>query len=230
MTRNRYMVSLVLLTFFVISLLTNIINAIVPDIISSFRVSLMAAGFLVFAFFIAYGVMSIPAGFLVEQFTEKPVMIVSFVAATLGSLSFALFPRYNIAVTSLFVIGAGMATLQVAINPLLRVAGGEEHFAFNSAFAQLIFGSASFVSPRLYSYLVEHLGPPRNQSNLLLRILARLTPPGLSWASMYWIFAVFAFLMIMVLVPTRFPKVERKDDERAGSLQMYGELLRKPTV
>ena len=33
------------------------------------------------------------------------------------------------------VIGAGMAVLQVAINPLLRVAGGEEHFAFNSAFA-----------------------------------------------------------------------------------------------
>jgi len=109
MTRNRYMVSLVLLTFFVISLLTNIINAIVPDIISSFRVSLMAAGFLVFAFFIAYGVMSIPAGFLVELFTEKPVMIVSFLAAALGSLSFALFPRYNVAVVSLFAIGAGMA-------------------------------------------------------------------------------------------------------------------------
>ena len=154
MTRNRYMVSLVLLTFFVISLLTNIINAIVPDIISSFRVSLMAAGFLVFAFFIAYGVMSIPAGFLVERFTEKPVMIVSFLAATLGSLSFALLPRYNVAVVSLFAIGAGMATLQVAINPLLRVAGGEEHYAFNSALAQLVFGSASFISPRIYSYLV----------------------------------------------------------------------------
>ena len=53
MARNRYMVLLVLLTFFVISLLTNIINAIIPDIISSFRVSLTAAGFLVFAFFIA---------------------------------------------------------------------------------------------------------------------------------------------------------------------------------
>src|SRR2546426_10160807 len=117
MARNRYMVGLVFLTFFVMSLLTNILGPIVPDIISSFRVSLMAAGFLVFAFFIAYGVMSIPAGFLVEQFTEKPVMIVSFLAAALGSLSFALFPRYNIAEASLFAIGAGMATLQVAINP-----------------------------------------------------------------------------------------------------------------
>src|SRR3989475_2274967 len=178
MTRNRYMVSLVLLTFFVISLLTNIINAIVPDIIGSFRVSLMAAGFLVFAFFIAYGVMSIPAGFLVEQFTEKPVMIVSFVAATLGSLSFALFPRYNIAVVSLFAIGAGMATLQVAINPLLRVAGGEDHYAFNSALAQLGFGSASFISPRIYSYLVLNLTNSSSSRNVFLRVLRRLTPTG----------------------------------------------------
>ncbi len=41
------------------------------------------------------------------------------------------------------MIGIGMAMLQVAINPLLRVAGGEEHFAFNSVMAQLIFRLAS---------------------------------------------------------------------------------------
>ena len=37
MKRNRYMVGLVFLTFFVMSLLTNILGPIVPDIISSFR-------------------------------------------------------------------------------------------------------------------------------------------------------------------------------------------------
>ena len=46
MARNRYMVGLVFLTFFVMSLLTNILGPIVPDIISSFHVSLTAAGFL----------------------------------------------------------------------------------------------------------------------------------------------------------------------------------------
>src|SRR5262249_17811415 len=188
MAKNRYWVGLVLLTFFVISLLTNIINAIVPDIISSFHVSLAAAGFLVFAFFIAYGVMSIPAGFLVERFTEKPVMILSFVAATLGSLSFALLPRYNVAVVSLFAIGAAMAIPPVAINPLLRVAGGEEHYAFNSALAQLVFGTASFLSPRIYSYLVLNLKGSSSDANLALRILGRITPAELPWASIYWVF------------------------------------------
>jgi MFS transporter, FHS family, L-fucose permease len=230
MTRSRYMVGLVFLTFFVMSLLTNILGPIVPDIISSFRVSLAAAAFLPFSFFIAYGVMSIPAGFLVERFGEKPVMMAAFFAGTVGSLSFALHPTYGVAGVSLFVMGSGMATLQTAINPLLRVAGGEEHFAFNSAFAQLIFGSASFLSPYLYSYLVLNLSQPGGQKNLLLRMLAKLTPPPLPWASLYWIFAVFTVLMIAVLYFTTFPRVKRSSDESAGSWSMYGDLLRRPMV
>jgi MFS transporter, FHS family, L-fucose permease len=230
MARSRYMIALVFLTFFVMSLLTNILGPLVPDIISSFQVNLAAAAFLPFSFFIAYGVMSIPAGFLVERFGEKPVMIVAFFAGTLGSLSFALFPTYRVAVVSLFVMGSGMATLQTAINPLLRVAGGEEHFAFNSAFAQLIFGSASFVSPYLYSYLVMHLTEASSSHNLPLRILARLTPPSLPWASLYWVFAVFTIVMIAVLNFSKFPQVERSSEESAGSWSMYRNLLKRPMV
>jgi len=230
MVRNRYMVGLVFLTFFVMSLLTNILGPIVPDIIISFHVSLAAAAFLPFSFFIAYGVMSIPAGFLVDRFSEKPVMIAAFFAGTAGSLSFAFHPTYQVAVVSLFVMGAGMATLQTAINPLLRVAGGEEHFAFNSAFAQLIFGVASFLSPYLYSYLVLNLGSASAHENALLRTLSYLTPPALPWASMYWIFAVFTLVMILVLYVIRFPSVERTAEESAGSWSMYGSLFRKPMV
>jgi len=224
------MVVLVFLTFFVMSFLTNILGPIVPDIISSFHVSLVAAGFLAFAFFIAYGVMSIPAGFLVERFTEKPVMILAFLVGTVGSLSFALFPQYRVAVVSLFVIGAGMATLQVAINPLLRVSGGEEHYAFNSALAQLVFGSASFVSPRIYSYLVLNLKGYSPEQNILLRVLGRLTPAGLPWASMYWIFAVSTLMMVVVLSFSKFPSVQHTDEERAGSWQMYRSLARRRVV
>jgi MFS transporter, FHS family, L-fucose permease len=224
------MVGLVFLVFFVMSLLTNILGPLVPDIITGFHVSLAAAAFLPFSFFIAYGVMSIPAGFWVERFTEKPVMIAAFVAGTTGSLIFALHPTYSAAVISLFVMGAGMATLQTAINPLLRVAGGEEHFAFNSAFAQLIFGTASFVSPRIYSYLVQNLSSHPSDSNLLVRILAKITPPAFPWASMYWIFAVFTIVMIAVLVTTHFPKVQRTEEEAAGSVAIYRSLLKRPIV
>src|SRR3979411_2823988 len=102
-------------------------------------------------------------------------MIAAFAACMTGSLSFALFPRYGVALCSLFAIGIGMAMLQVAINPLLRTAGGEENFAFNEALAQLIFGSASFLSPRIYSYLVQNLERPASGKNLLLGPIEKLT-------------------------------------------------------
>jgi fucose permease len=55
--------------------------------------------------------------------------------ATIGAFVFALFPSYPVFLASLFFIGAAMALMQVVINPLLRVSGGEEHFAFFSVFA-----------------------------------------------------------------------------------------------
>jgi fucose permease len=230
MKRSKYIVALVLATFFVISFLTNILGPIIPDIIQSFHVSLTAAALLPFSFFIAYGVLSIPAGFLVESWGEKKVMLVSFAVALAGALSFALLPVYRVSVASLFLIGGSMAVIQVAINPLLRVAGGEEHFAFNAAFSQLVFGSASFVSPLVYSYVVLRLGPFSNGKDLLLLILKRLVPAGLPWVSMYWIFTAVIIVMLIGLSASRFPQVTRTEEEQAGAVEMYAHLLRKPAV
>ncbi|HUN61436.1 MAG TPA: MFS transporter [Candidatus Sulfotelmatobacter sp.] len=230
MVRSRYIVGLILLIFFVMSFLTNIPGAIIPDIITGFHVSLTVVALLPFFFFSAYGVMSIPAGFLVERYTEKPVMIASFAAGLAGSLGIAFRPSFLMVIVASFVIGAGMASLQVAINPLLRVAGGEEHFAFNSAFAQLVFGAASFLSPRVYSYIVEHRGNPTDAGPAALQILDRLTPANLSWVAIYWIFAAASLAMMVILFLSRVPRVERKADEQAGTLSMYRDLLRKRVV
>jgi len=230
MNRSSFIVGLIFLIFFVMSFLTNILGPLVPDIISGFKVSLAMAAVLPFSFFIAYGVMSIPAGFLVERWSEKPIMVGSFLAGTAGALAFALHPSYAIAIASLFVMGAGMAALQVAINPLLRVAGGEEHFAFNSAFAQLVFGAASFVSPLVYSYLVTSLGAARPAATGLARWLKPLTPATLPWVSIYWLFALSTAAMALFIGLLKLPKVERTADESAGSLRTYLNLLRSPIV
>jgi MFS transporter, FHS family, L-fucose permease len=230
MARSKYMIVLVFLTFFVMSLLTNILGPILPEIINSFHVSLTAAGFLAFAFFIAYGVMSIPAGFLMERFHEKPVMVWAFVASTLGAIAFALFPGYKVAFASWFVIGAGMAVLQVVVNPLLRVAGGEEHYAFNSTLSQLVFGSASFVSPLIYSYLVVNLSKTPAHENVLLSTLRRLTPGRLPWVSIYWIFTASSLVMVIWLLLSKFPQVKHTEDELPGSSNMYLSLARKRVV
>jgi len=227
---NYLVVGLVFLIFFVVSLLTNILGPLIPDIIASFDLSLGMAGFLPFSFFIAYGVMSIPSGMLVDRYREKPVIAAAFVVACGGSLSFALLPYFRVGLASLFLIGIGMAMLQVAINPLLRVAGGEQHFAFNSVAAQLVFGLASFISPQIYSYLVSQLTDYSGGGNLLVASLAGVVPPELPWISLYWVFAVVSLAMVVVMLVVRLPRVDLKADERVGAWATHVALLKNRQV
>ena len=230
MKRSYFIVGLILLIFFVISFLTNILGPLIPDIIDSFSLSLTLAGFLPFSFFIAYGVMSIPAGVLVEKYKEKRVFIAAFVVAFVGAFLFATISNFPAAMVSLFLIGLGMAMLQVAINPLLRVAGGEEHFAFNSVLGQLVFGLASFISPQVYTYLVLNLQDYKGQGNFLVDTLARAVPRDLPWISLYWIFAAITLAMILIIAAVRIPKVELKEDERVGAVKTYAGLFRNKIV
>ena len=228
MKRNTLIVVLIFLIFFVISFLSNILGPIIPDIVDSFDLSLGLAGFMPFAFFVAYGVMSIPSGLLVEKYREKKVLLWAFLLAFGGALLFALLPGFWVALLSLFLIGIGMAMLQVVINPLLRVAGGESHFAFNSVLAQLFFGAASFLSPLLYSYLVLNVHTGNDAAHI--QLLNSLVPQDLKWVSLYWVFAVIALLMVVVIRTVRFPKVELKEDEKIEAGSVLRELLGNRTV
>ncbi len=232
MKKNYMVVALIMFVFFVISFLTNIMGPLIPVIISDFKVSLAMAGLLPFAFFIAYGVFSIPSGFAVEKYKEKKVMVFAFAVALLGSVIFSIIPSFPVALISLFLIGSGMAMLQVAINPLLRVAGGEEHFAFNSVMAQLAFGLASFISPQLFSYLVINLKdyPSTGVSNALLDNLHKVVPADLPWISLYWIFSVVALLMVLLMIVIKLPKVKLSQDEKAGAWSTHVKLLKNKTV
>ncbi|HEY5747757.1 MAG TPA: MFS transporter [Chryseolinea sp.] len=228
MKRNTVIVLLVFLIFSVISFLTNILGPLVPDIIDSFQLSIGLAGFLPFSFFVAYGVMSIPSGVLIEKYSGKTVIILAFVMAMVAALVFAIFPRFAIALLSLFSIGIGMAMLQVVINPLLRQAGGEEHFAFNSVLANFFFGAASFLSPLLYSYLVGNIHTDHAQG--IAALFNGLVTPELKWVSLYWVFAVTCLVMIVVIAAITFPKVEWTDEDRIDTGETLRELLRNKTV
>jgi FHS family L-fucose permease-like MFS transporter len=228
--RSYFKVGLVILIFFVISFLTNILGALNPSVSESFDLTKTMAGFLPFAFFIAYGIMSIPSGFLVERYREKRMLVAAFLLSLAGALVFALFPSFRVYVTSLFTIGAGMAMLQVIINPLLRVSGGEENYAFFSVMAQLVFGLASFVSPKMYSWVVLNIHTDQPDAGMLAGILEKLVPAGLSWVGVYWIFALIILGMVVLILFTRFPRVELKEDEKVGTGQSYRELFRNKYV
>ncbi len=229
MKKNTVVVSLIMLTFFVISFLTNILGALNPSVSSSYSLTETMAGFLPFSFFIAYGLMSVPSGLLLEKYGGKKMMMLAFLLALAGAFGFALVPRFNVFVISLFTIGTGMAMLQVVINPLLRVAGGEKHYAFYSVLAQLIFGAASFISPLMYAFLVSNIDKP-GMTRPFFTMMRKLVPHDLSWVSVYWVFAVISLLMIGVVAVVQFPKIELKDDEKSGNRASYLSLIKNRYV
>ena len=205
----------IMVVWFVISFVTNLIGPLMPILIGDFHLSLGLAGFLPFSFFLAYGLISIPAGALVEARGPRTTLLGAFALNLLGCLAISLYPTYAVVIGGLFVIGLGMAMLQVVINPLMRVTGGEGHFAFFSVMGQLVFGLASYVSPWVFSLLMSQPG-------------AELKP--LVWVQFYWAFLAVFVVLIAITLWVSIPRVELSESERAGGLDTYRKLIRERPV
>ena len=97
-----------------------------------------------------------------------------------------------------------MAILQVAINPLLRQAVSGENFAFFSIIGQLAFGSASFLSPIFYKFLLENRNP--------LGITFFSNDPWI-WIYVFFIGAIIFLLIFLYLlkIPSKNSKLEQFD-------------------
>jgi MFS transporter, FHS family, L-fucose permease len=215
MKRRALIICYIMVVWFVISFVTNLIGPLMPTLISDFQLSLGLAGFLPFSFFLAYGLISIPAGALVEARGPRATLLTAFCLNLLGCLAIASFPSYAVVIGGLFVIGLGMAMLQVVVNPLTRVAGGEGHFAFFAVMGQLVFGLASYVSPLIFSQLMARPGAA----------LQRFV-----WVQFYWAFlAVFAAL-IVITAWLSIPRVELTESERAGGFRNFRTLIRERGV
>ena len=233
MKKNLGMLTLIMAFWFTISFITNILGPLIPDIIHNFKLSDLAmAGFIPTSFFLAYAIMSIPAGLLIDRFGEKPVLICGFLMPLIGTLLFANIPTYTMLLASSFIIGLGMAMLQTVLNPLQRTVGGEENYAFVAELAQFMFGIASFLSPLVYTYLIHELNTETYIAgqNIVIDALAGVTPKEMPWVSLYWVFSLLLLIMIIAVSLSRFPKIELKEDEKSGSKSSYLALFKQKYV
>lgn len=230
MKHNYFIVLLVMVVFVAVSFVTNIMDPVGTDIQASFHLTEAQLGYLSFGLFIAYAVMSIPAGLLAERFSARTMLIGAFLSSTVGAFAIAAHPSFAVAIPAYFLMGVGFAVLQVVTIPLLRVAGGGENMAFFGNISQLIFALGSAVSPYVYVYLDDGLKSPAASRDALISILAKVAPTGLYWVSIYWVIAAILLCLIFVIALVKWPHVELMENEKVGSLKTVVQLLKSKTV
>ncbi len=115
--------------FFMWGLITSLNDILIPHLKALFTLSYLQAMLVQFCFFMAYFVMSFPAGFVVEKLGYKGGILLGLLIATAGCLLFypaAGYQSYPLFLAALFVLASGITFLQVAANPFVTALGSPE--------------------------------------------------------------------------------------------------------
>ncbi len=146
--------------FFMWGLITVFVNLLIPRLQSIFELSHAYTILIQFAFFIAYGVFSIPSGFVLAKIGYKKGIILGLMVMGLGCLLFypaASFRLFPIFLLGYFTLALGMTILQVVANPYVLLLGDEESSAMRLNLAQAInsLGTAIATIASTFLFLEE---------------------------------------------------------------------------
>ena len=143
--------------FFMWGFVTATIDPLVPSVRSVFSLTYAESMLTQFAFFMAYGIVSLPAAFVLERLGYAWTIILSLGAMVLGCLLMPLATgasSYPFVLVALFVIAAGITQLQVAANPLAALLGRPEGSHFRLTLSQTFNSLGTVLAPVLGSYVM----------------------------------------------------------------------------
>lgn len=150
-------ISLIGLLFFIFGFVTWINAILIPFFKIACELNHFESYLVAFAFYIAYLVMSLPAGYLLKKVGFKRGMMIGFWAMCIGALLFVpagLTRTYGIFLTGLFTLGIGLAILQTAANPYITILGPKERAAQRFSVMGICNKMAGILAPLLFSAVV----------------------------------------------------------------------------
>lgn len=136
--------------FFVWGFCTVLVDTLVPKLKGLFSLSYAEAMLSQFAFFLAYLVMSIPAGLLLARIGYLRSIVVGLSVMATGCLLFtpaASIGLYPLFLAALFVLASGITLLQVAANPLIANLGSPHRSHTRLTLAQAFNALGTTVGP-----------------------------------------------------------------------------------
>lgn len=148
--------------YFMMGLITCLNDTLVPFFKSGFTLSYSESSLVQFYFFLTYGIMSIPAGKVVEKVGYKNGMVLGFSIAAFGALLFfpaSILHVYALFLAALFIVAIGIVLLQVAANPYVTILGPAKTASSRLTMVQGVGSIGTTVAPILGAYFIlSHIG------------------------------------------------------------------------
>ena len=146
--RNAFI--LVTTLFFTWGFLTVLVDSPISRFREIFTLSYFESGLVQFAFFGAYFLLSIPAGYLLTRIGYQKGIILGLLTMAIGC--FLFYPAASLRMFSLFMLGyfvlaGGMTILQVAANPYVAALGSEETSSSRLILSQAFNSLGTAIAP-----------------------------------------------------------------------------------
>ena len=201
-TKKNYAIPIIvmILLFGMISFVTNLASPMGDILKNQFNIPNWQGTLGVFANFIAYAVMGIPAGNLLQKRGYKKTaliaVIVGFVGVGIQTLS-GVFGSFGIYLLGAFVAGFSMCLLNTVVNPMLNRLGGGGNKGnqliqiggtFNSLCGTAVIIITGLLIPSIMDAKISDVFP-----------------------LMYTALGIFAFAFLVILL-TKIPENEQKQD------------------
>ena len=232
-SKNNYKTAFIFLTslFFLWGFITVLVDSLIPRIRDLFTLTYFQAGLVQFAFFGAYFILSIPAGFLLSKIGYKRGIVVGLITMAIGCFLFypaASFREFNVFLLAYFVLAGGITILQVAANPYVAVLGSESGAAsrlnlsqaFNSLGTSIapILGASFILSDRVRSSdEISEMTNAAREAYLISEATAVQTP--------FMVITSFIILLALVFVFVKLPTMLS-----SGPKEGYSALLQNKSL
>jgi FHS family L-fucose permease-like MFS transporter len=229
----NYTPELTILTslFFIWGFLTCLNDILIPHLQNVFSLNYTESMLVQFTFFLAYFLVSLPSGKLVEKVGYKKGIVIGLLTAGVGTLIFypaAGLRSYPIFLLAFFILAAGITLLQVAANPYVTILGKPETASSRLNLTQAFNSLGTTVAPYFGSLLILSTAVKTSDE------MKAMSPSDLELyktaeavAVQYPYLALAAALLILsaVFAYIKLPQIEAGSVESEdGSKQSYDDL------
>lgn len=160
---TRSLIWLAIGLFFIWGGATSLNDILIPKLKGLFALTYAEAMVTQFAFFMAYFLVSVPAGALVARVGYVRGLVAGLAVMALGALLFwpaSASGAYWPFLVALFVLASGIAVLQVAANPLITTLGDSAGASSRLTFAQAFNALGTTIWPFIGARLILQAADP----------------------------------------------------------------------